>query len=243
MDETGTVQGFGGGGSTGGESEPSGIPPSVPLGIPWEQRDRLGFGDALVRTLKLSLFEPSAFFAQLPPHGPTPPTPPPPLGAVGSPILYAVVVGVPSTILGIFWQLVASSIGILGGDGDDALFDLGTSIFVACLSPIFIPVGLAIHSVVLHIFLLILGGAQRGLLATFRAACYATGPVLFQAIPLCGVLVSGIWVLVLTVVGLHVVHRTTLAKAFGAVALPLVCCCGFFLLTLMAGVFTAILHR
>lgn len=239
MDETGAAQGFGGGGSTGGESELSGIPPSVPLGIPWEQRDQLGFGEALVRTLKLSLFEPSAFFAQLPPHGPTPP---PPLGAVGSPILYAVVVGVPSTIVGIFWQLVASSIGILGGDGDDTLFDLGTSILVACLSPIFIPVGLAIHSVVVHIFLLILGGAHRGLLATFRADCYATGPILFQVIPLCGVMVSAIWVLVLTVVGLRVVHRTTVTRAFGAVALPLVCCCGFFLLTLMAGVFTALFH-
>jgi hypothetical protein len=240
MDETGTVQDFGGGGSGGGGWEASGdpAPPGIP-GIPWEQRDRLGLGEALTRTLKLSLFQPSMFFAQLPPHGPTPP---PPLGAVGSPLLYAVLVGVPSIILSVFWQLVASSIGILGGDGDDALFDLGTSILVAGLSPIFIPISLAITSVVFHVFLLILGGAHGTLLATFRVVCYATGPTLLQVIPLCGALVSGIWVFVLTVLGLQMVHHTTLPKAFGAVALPLICCCGFFLLTIMAGVFTSIFH-
>jgi hypothetical protein len=246
MDEIEGVPAFGGGGEsgTGGETGVGGEAGSgggvaEPSGIPWEQRDRLGFGDALIQTLKLSLFQPSKFFALLPPQGPTPP---PPLGPVGSPILYALLVGIPSTILGVFWQLVASSIGILGGEAEEALFSLGTSILVVCLSPILIPISLVLTSAVFHIFLFILGGAQSGFLGTFRAVSYATGPVVFQVIPLCGALVSGVWGFVLTVIGLQEVHRTTMGRAFGAVALPLVCCCGFFLLTLMAGVFTAIFH-
>lgn len=212
-----------GGGGTGGSAEPP--------GIPWEQRDRLGWPDALLRTVKLSLFSPSEFFARLPPDGPTPP---PPLGPVGSPLLYAVLVGVPSTVIGMVWQLIASSFGILAGDASEAVFSLTTAVIAASLSPILIPVLIVITSLVFHLFLLILGGAQNGLLATLRAVSYASGPALFQVIPLCGSLVSGIWGFVITVIGLQVVHRTTMGRAFGAVALPIVCCCGFTLLTLLA---------
>jgi hypothetical protein len=207
-----------------------GPPPDAaePPGIPWEQRDRLGLAEALVQTIRLSLLRPAEFFARLPPRGATPP---PPLGPVGSALVYAILVGVPSIVVGIFWQLLASSFGILAGDAHDALLSLRMSILIACLSPVLIPVGLLLGSLVCHLFLLILGGANMGLVATFRVLCYASAPDLFMVIPLCGSLVGGVWGFVLCILGLQAVHRTTLGRAFGAVALPTVLCCGFFTLT------------
>lgn len=214
-------------------------PPPVPppsgtgAGIPWEERHRLGWLRALLETIKLSLFSPTAFFSRLPP---TEPIPPPPLGGAGSALLYAILVGVPSLVIGLFWQLLASSMGVMFGETQEAILSLGTSLIFAAFSPLFIIIGVLVTSLVIHVFLLLFGGAHYGFVATFRTVCYASAPEILQVIPLCGGLASGIWCFVLWVIGLAAVHRTTMLRSFAAVTVPTVACCGFFLLALiMAG--------
>jgi hypothetical protein len=226
-----------GGTSSSSEPPPPQQPPGPPAppppssGIPWEQRDHLGFAEGLFQTLRQSLFQPTQFFSQLPPDGPTPP---PPLGAVGSPILYAILVGVPSLVIGIFWQFVASSIGILEGESADAVFGLGAAVFFACLTPILIPLGLLIMSAIFHLFLILFSGANASFLATFRVVSYASSPEVFQIVPLCGGLVSAVWGLVLAIIGLREVHKTTTGKAAAAVLLPGFVCCGLVFLIIIS---------
>ncbi len=210
-------------------------PPSGPGGIPWEQRDRIGFFPALIETIKQSLFQPSTFFSRLPPQGPVPP---PPLGAVGSPLLFAILVGVPAVIMSIYWQSLLSSLGLYqGGDAAEAFFSIGTTVLVAALSPVWIPISILITAAVIHLFLMLVGGAREGFLATFRVLCYASAPELFQLVPVCGGLVSTVWWLVIAVIGLKEVHRTTLGRSLAAVLLPALVCCGIVLYMLMlAGV-------
>lgn len=218
---------------------PRGGPPpeSAASGVPWEERQHLGFAEGLFRTLRESLMRPTPFFRSLPPEGPTPP---PPLGPIGSPILYSILVGVPSLIVGLFWQFLASSIGIMEGEGSEAIFHLGFVVLFACMAPIMIPIMLLIWSAILHLFLILLGGASASFLATFRTVAYASGPQIFEVIPLCGGLISTIWGLVISVIGLREVHRTTTGRAVGAVLLPGLLCCGFFVTILvMIGVFAA----
>jgi hypothetical protein len=180
---------------------------------------------------------PTQFFRSLPPEGPTPP---PPLGPIGSPILYAILVGVPSLIVGLFWQFLASSVGIIEGNGSEAIFELGFVVLLACLAPVMIPIGIFIWSAILHLFLMLLGGANASFLATFRTVAYASSPQVFEIIPLCGGLISWIWGLVISVIGLREVHRTTTGRAMGAVLLPGLLCCGMFVTLLMLiGVFAA----
>lgn len=226
------------GSTTGSAWHPSWPPefaaPAAHAGIPWEERDRIGFLPALFQTIRLSLFEPTHFFSRLHPRGATPP---PPGGPIGSPILYAILVGVPGALASIFWQFVVASLGIFsGGDAGEALFTVSTSIIAAALSPILIPIALLITTAVIHIFLLLFGGAKEGFLASFRTLCYASAPELFQLIPFCGI-VSGVWWIVIAGIGLRSVHRTTSPRAFGAVVVPLLVCCGLAaLLFLVAGV-------
>jgi len=211
---------------------PESTPPRAHAGVPWEERDRIGFLTALFATIRLSLLEPTRFFSQLHPRGGTPP---PPGGSVASPILYAILVGVPGALAGIFWQSVAASLGLFtGGDAGEALFTVSTSIIAAALSPILIPIALLLTTAVIHLFLLLFGGAREGFLASFRVLCYASAPELLQLIPICGI-VSGIWWIVITGIGLQVVHRTTSPRAFGAVLMPAIACCGLILLLLLAG--------
>ena len=220
---------------TGSAWHPSWPPesPPPPAGVPWENRDHIGFLPALFATIRLSLFEPTHFFSRLHPRGATPP---PPGGPIGSPILYAILVGVPGALASIFWQFVVASLGLFsGGDAGEALFTVSTSIIAAALSPILIPIALLITTAVIHVFLLLFGGAKEGFLASFRVLCYASAPELFQLIPFCGI-VSGIWWIVIAGIGLKAVHRTTSPRAFGAVIVPLLVCCGLIaLLALMAG--------
>ncbi len=212
-------------------------PPPGPgrAGIPWEDRDRIGWGPALINTIKLSLFEPTRFFSHLPPRGPEPP---PAFGAVGSPILYAIIVGVPAAIAAIFWQFILSSLGILAGsDAGEEVMSIGVTIFAAALTPILIPIGLLVTSVIIHLFLMLVGAAKEGFIATFRTLCYASAPELFQLVPLCGGVVSGIWWLVIAVIGLKEVHTSTIPRALAAVLLPGFVCCGIAMyLALLAGI-------
>lgn len=220
---------------TGSAWHPSWPPesPLPPAGVPWESRDRIGFLPALFATIRLSLFEPTHFFSRLHPQGATPP---PPGGPIASPIFYAILVGVPGALASIFWQFVVASLGLFsGGDAGEALFTVSTSIIAAALSPILIPIALLITTAVIHVFLLLFGGAKEGFLASFRVLCYASAPELFQLIPFCGI-VSGIWWIVIAGIGLKTVHRTTSPRAFGAVLVPLLVCCGLIaLLALLAG--------
>lgn len=212
---------------------PESAAPAAHAGVPWEERDRIGFLAALFATVRLSLFEPTHFFSRLHPQGAVPP---PPGGPIGSPILYAILVGVPGAIASIFWQFVVSSLGLFsGGDAGEALFTVGTSVIAAALSPILIPLALLITTAIIHVVLLLFGGAKEGFLASFRVLCYSSAPELFQIIPLCGIL-SGVWWVVIAGIGLKVVHRTTFPRAFGALLLPLLACCGLLaLLVFMAG--------
>jgi hypothetical protein len=189
--------------------------------------------NALLETIKLSLFTPTAFFSRLPP---TEPIPPPPLGGAGSALLYAILVGVPSLVIGLFWQLLASSMGVMFGETQEAILSLGTSLIAAAFSPLFIIIGILVTSLIVHLFLVIFGGARYGFVATFRTICYASAPEILQVIPLCGGLASGIWCFILWVIGLAAVHRTTMVRSFAAVTVPTVACCGFILLAMiMAG--------
>jgi DNA-directed RNA polymerase subunit RPC12/RpoP len=100
--------------------------------------------------------------------------------------------------------------------------------------PLMTVAGLLISSGLYHLCLMILGEARRPFIQTFRVACYSTGPQLFQILPVAGGMVAGIWQLILTIIGLKVVHRTTYGKTVLAVFLPMLICCGLLVLFLAA---------
>lgn len=187
-------------------------------GLPWERRQELGFFSAFFETLKLVLLNPTVAFANMRPEG----------GLV-DPLIYAVIGG---SIGWVFYFIFSLFIGSLGALGDhNALggllgFGFG-GIFALIFFPIVLTLGLFIGAGIVHLCLMLVGGAKRSYETTLRVLCYSVGSTYpLMIVPVCGGVIAGLWCLVVECIGLARAHETTTGKAVLAVFLPLVICCG-----------------
>jgi hypothetical protein len=110
---------------------------------------------------------------------------------------------------------------------------------------LFVVLGLFIGSALLHVCLMLVGGANRPFETTFRVACFTAGAAnLFSMIPMCGGLIAAVYTIVLECIGLSRAHQTTTGKALMAIFLPLIVCCGVaIILGIVLGGFGALLNR
>jgi hypothetical protein len=203
---------------------------------PWEQRGRIGFVSALVETTQQILTRPTEFFRAMPVTG-----------GLGGPLFYGVIVGyvgvVASAIYGAIFQAVAgpSLFGMPHRSELDRFLPyvqggLGV-VFQIVLGPLLVAVALFISSAILHVLLLLFGGAPRGFEATFRVRCYAEAASVIRLIPFCGTAIFVIYILILVIVGLSEAHRIGRGRAAAAVLVPLLlfCCCCTGVIVLMLG--------
>lgn len=193
---------------------------------PWEDRGRIGLVSALIETTRKVLTAPGAFFEAMPVTG-----------GIGGPLLYGIVVGTLGVIVAaiyreVFQALVGSTMAGLGGGSELRrilpLFMGGAGLVLQVVfAPIFVTVGLFIAGAVVHVFLLMLGGARNGFEATFRVMCYSEAAAIINVVPFCGGVISGVWFLVLAILGVAAAHGIGKGTAATAVLLPLaiLCCC------------------
>ena len=198
-------------------------PALIPTGLPWDRRQELGIFPAFFGTLKLVLLSPSEAFSAMKPEG-----------GLTEPLIFAIIGGSVGALVYVLLSVFVSSFGMMGENNPFAqLLGLGIgAAFLLLLIPIFLALGLFLGSAILHLCLMLVGGANRSFETTFRVVCFSIGstyPLLI--IPACGGLVSGIWCAVAECIGLARAHRTTTGRAVLAVFLPMIVCCGgaFFL--------------
>jgi len=200
----------------------------------WEDREHKGFFEALWETWKESVFYPEKFFARVPFRG-----------GFGNPLLYAVIVGcfgiIVNQIYGIFWSNAWTGFMSHYMEFEDMMFETGLQTGISFLqifiSPIIVIIGVFIMSGIYHLIFLIFGWGKRDFEATFRAVAYSEGAMVFLAVPFCGSIIAVVWTIVLTIIGMKHLQKTTGGKAAMAYFLPwIVCCCligGFFLLMML----------
>jgi hypothetical protein len=204
-------------------------------GIPWDDRDRRGLANALIETTKLLLTQPVAFFQAMPTSG-----------GIGSPLLYAVIIGWIGVAASGFYQALFSSLvgSSMAGFGENP--EIGQALnfasswggfFVQLLfGGVIIAISVFISAGILHVMLLILGGARRDFETTFRVVSFAEAPYIIGLVPFCGGFVAGVWWIVLAIIGVTHAHEISGGKAALAVLLPIVlfccCCVGLFMLAL-----------
>ena len=116
-------------------------------------------------------------------------------------------------------------------DRQSAMFGLGIAGVWAFGYILFVPVivivGMFIGSGILHLCLMIVGGAKKPFETTFRVVCFSSGSTyLLSMIPFCGGMIAGVWNIVLECIGLARAHEIDTGKAVLAVLLPLIVCCG-----------------
>lgn len=194
---------------------PPPLPPSFGDGVgggriapPWEQP-----GPAVQRyvdTAKGVLTESAAFFRRMRRDG-----------GLGAPLVYAMV----GVVIGSLGSLLGSTMMPFGGlDGSSFLLPL-------ILIPVFSLIGLFIGSGILHLLFMLVAGSRQSFETTFRLLAYTMGSTSpFNIIPFVGGMVSGVWALLVLVLGGAEAHEVPQGKALIVVLLPAVLCCGLGLL-------------
>jgi hypothetical protein len=194
-------------------------------GLPWEHRQERGFFNAFVETLVMVLTKPGEAFAVMKREG-----------GLGEPLIYALIGGCLGGIVSLLFSMGLQSVGFFADRHDMfgamAGMGAGSAAFIV-LIPLFVVIGLFIGSAIVHLCLMIVGGANQSFETTFRVLAFSqgsTGPL--QMIPVCGGLISGVWALVCSCIGLARAHDTDTGRAVLAVFLPLIVCCGGLMLIL-----------
>jgi hypothetical protein len=207
---------------------PGATAPTAPgrSGLPWDSRHTRGFFPAFIETLTMILTRPAEAFTAMKREG-----------GLGEPLIYGVIGSCAGFIVYWLFLMLLPSAAMLGGNRNPLAHMIGfgfMSIFIIILAPLFAVIGLFIGSAILHLCLMIVGGAKQPFETTFRVHCFATGSVgPLIMIPFCGGMVAGVWSIVLHCIGLARAHETETGRAVLAVFLPLIFCCGAWLLMLM----------
>lgn len=217
--------------------EPPFAPPPAPPLLPWEDPayPRL---EALYETAKLVLFNPREAFSRMNPTV-----------SLGKPILFAVILGWVAIIVGQIyqWAFRSTLASLMPGmfARQDMFFSKVASVIAVITAPVWVLFGLGLATLVIHLFLLLFGGAQRGFETTLRTLAYSEATYVFEVIPLVGGLIAILWWFFVSIVGLAQAHGTTTGRAAGAVLTPVLLCCVCVVAVLVmagAAIFGALQH-
>lgn len=177
---------------------------------PWEDLAAIGWFEGIKQTVTGVLFSPTEFFSKMPKQG-----------GYQAPLWYGVILGTFGIIVGQFWNLLLQL-----GTGN-----VSSSTFLLIIfAPVLAAIGVGLTSLVNHLCLYLVGGANEDLEATFRVICYSYSTNVWAVIPIAGPLVGLIWQVVALVIGLREAHDTTTGKAVLAVFLPAIVCCSLAIL-------------
>ncbi len=210
---------------------------SVRSGLPWENRATGNFFSAFADTLMMVLTGPTRAFSVMRREG-----------GIGNPLAYAVIGGSAGAIVSALFSMGLQSLGLFANQQNAVKMMAGLgvgSVVLIILMPLLVTIGTFIGSAIVHLCLMIVGGANQSFETTFRVMAFTHGSTgVVQMIPLCGGLIAGIWGLIVSCIGLARAHDTSVGKAIFAILLPGIICCGtIFILIVFFGVGAAMLHH
>jgi hypothetical protein len=194
-------------------------------GLPWDHRQEKGLFSAFIETLQMVLTRPSDAFTAMKREG-----------GFGEPLLYAIIGGTVGLVVYFLYRFAFHWVWTFSSRPDlFAHFFGGIGlILLLILAPVMIVISVFINSAILHVCLMIVGGAKQSFETTFRVVCFSGGSVQpLMIIPVCGIFIAGAWDIVLRCIGLARAHETDTGRAVLAVLLPLIVCCGGGLLIAM----------
>jgi hypothetical protein len=188
-------------------------------GIPWERKGDLGFWKALFETAKDVLFEPSRAFSSMKKEG----------GLGQSLLYYFLLMTFAGTVSTVYQAATDAILGLHRGTGEPAAVLVQaalTPVFAFLFLLIFLPLFQFVAAGLMHLSLLVVGGARTGYTTTFKTLSYSTGSTsLFYLIPFCGGFFYILWSIFATVVGLAKTNDIGYGRAVAAYVINFVFCC------------------
>jgi hypothetical protein len=218
---------------------PSGIDPSYgqyalgtdPRSGPAWENPNLGLASRFIETVKPVFARPTEFFRTMRLEG-----------DFLRPLYFGVIVGSVVGFAALLLQIVVQGFALIpafssGRNTEEAIAGFavfaGTMLCMMVLMPVFAAGGLFMQAGILHLCLMVMGGANKGFEATFRVCCYATAINLLAIIPCVGGYIAGPWIIVAQIIGVINAHETDTWRGVMAVLLPMIVCCGGALLLVM----------
>ncbi len=202
----------------------------LPGGNPFDRRHETGFLGAFLGALKLVLFEPGRLFRNMR------------IDSTGGAFLFGWLCLTIGSVANGFWNYLSArfsttaareldlsglprEIGEVLEEILQEAADPSGALMTIVLAPIVAVVAVLLNAALVHVGTILFGANNRGWNASFTAVCYGFAPWLLWIIPVCGGLIGTIWTVILTIVGVYYLQRTTGARATFAVMIWYIVCC------------------
>jgi hypothetical protein len=150
-------------------------------------------------------------------------------GGFGEPLLYAVIGGGVGVAVWFIFSLILNSLGVFNPreTGFGTMVGMSVSFAVLVWRLVAVAVAPFIFGGLVHLSLMIVGGANKAFETTFRVISFSQGSTApLQLVPCCGGLVALVWCLVANCIGVARAHGIDTGRATLAVLLPVIVCCG-----------------
>jgi hypothetical protein len=165
----------------------------------------------IYHSVKSLLFSPKNFFSRMK------------FGiGIGESFLFGLLIGSIGTMLGWFWQFLifSGNKAYPGSDLSDLILSNISFYIVLILCPFFVTIKMFFIGGILHVSLLILRQVKSGFEGTFRVVAYSQASQIFSIIPFIGGIIGFIWQLIILLIGLKGVHRSSAPGVIAALLLP-----------------------
>ena len=192
-------------------AEDGGTVPALPQperrGVPWEDPELSGWV-GFYRTLRDLLLHPGEFFNNLG------------QGGWAEPLAFALIVSTAGLLIALFWPLLVLAGGVTETLGPVSSLNLGTGALLGLMivSPLLVLLDLAVGSLCWW-GSVALSGADRDFTPAWRIFCYAHGGLVLALVPFLGMLVAGIWILVLMYIGAKEAFGLSALSSLGVLAI------------------------
>ena len=180
-------------------------------GAPWENRSELGLWQGIYKTFKAVLFSPEIFFKSLNFKA-----------GIVEPLAFGTLVGSLGSMFGLFWQLLMwSGLVLTYGESIFGQFSIGVILLIIMIIiPVLWVAWIFVSSGITHLLLLIVRGGENGYEATLRVVSYSQATQVWSLIPFVGGTIGWIWQLVVQIIGLRHIHRTSYLRIIVAFLIP-----------------------
>jgi hypothetical protein len=107
-------------------------------------------------------------------------------------------------------------------------------VWFALMAPLIVVASTFFAAAIVHLLLIMFGGAPQPYETTFRVISYSWAVGVFNLLPICGVFIGAIWRVVVQIIGLREAHGVPGGRAAAAVLIPVILACLCLFLVTMA---------
>ena len=179
---------------------------------PWERRIDLSLFHGIYKTFIAVLFSPGRFFRKMNSGK-----------GIGEALAFGLLSGSLGYMIGLFWVYLLISMGITSSGGFFSRIPI-TWFFLAVmiLSSLIVLVKMHITSAVIHGFMRVFNDGRGGFERTFKVIAFGQSTRALAFIPLLGGIAGWFWNLVVVIIGLKEIHKTSYSKVISAVIIILI---------------------